>query len=1850
MHWIDTRPLGFKLYCLQLQDQNWAIADPQDTRFNKQVLESAGFILHEGTGRYYAELNISTLKVLHNHPDTRNINIDKSKIIITSTQEAKHDQSHNLQSRPDTDRPVRQDGIRISDGELSVRDTTDGRRRQHHRISEQNPRRDHSSGAKEDTGTSGPGLQEQFPGESGTTGQRQENSGGRDPVHNNSEHHPEVGGSGPAEDLNPDHFFIGRQINRDGGFRASDRYRENIEATRTLKKLEKSGKPASNYQKAKLVKYNGWGGLAQVFETYPRYEWAITAKDELPELLTTEEFEAVRASVTNSHYTPPVTIKNIWKGLQKMGFEGGNIMDPALGPGNFMGFAPKEIVRQSNIVAIEKDPIAGRLAQLIYPDAKIFVQGYEKTRLPDNYFDLAITNVPFGNFSVYDSEYPELSKTAIHDYYFLKTLEKTKPEGVIAFITSSYTMDKKSEATRHKIHQKAQFLGAIRLPTNAQAAQAGTQTTTDIILLKKRSKSLVAEQTGEASWLKSVQADIPNREGVYLSEKIHVNQYFLDNPDQVIGNLEKDQGDRGRPIVRVTDCTSEELNKNLGNVFDRMAKQIRIKTAEARNATTDTDLSIGEKPTKEDQILTSVDYPRANFGAFVLTDGTVAQIVGKTDDGWVAKECDFTGRTLDRVIALIEIRDSLRELIELEKKTPADDVSMAQETVLNNARQILNEKYDAFINTFGFINAAVNGRLLNDDPDIGRIMAIENYDPEKKTATKADILTQRVIFERPTITSVDTVHDGYLACLDQLGRVDMEYIAELASVSRAKVQSDLESSRSIFFDPERQTWVTAPEYLSGDVRAKLKNARAAAELDTGDRFATNIEALETVLPKDLNPSDIFIRFGSPWVPAEVVKDFITDKMQLSHSAIDRIKLDLRQMDGIWLMKLPYECYEGRLATSVYGSLHMPFGEIFDRAMNRKSVTVKIKDPKTDTWIVNQKETLVAEQKLDKLQREYNQWLWQDPDRGARLLKIYNDKFNCYAPATYDGSHLTLPGMSDALTPRPCQKNAIWRAVLTGNILLAHEVGVGKTLELVAIAMEKKRLGQTVKPVICIPDHMLEQITREAQILYPSANILMVTKSDLLKENRRKFMGKVGNNNWDLVVMTHGNLKKIGLDPVFERRLILKEKADHRLALEMTKESGNGRRYSVKRIENAIARFDKRLAELEDQMENHMDPGLIIDDLGIDCLLIDESHKFKNLGLETPGTEVAGGIPGSQKAWGLYQKIRWLYEKRGEESGVVFASGTPVSNNIFELYNIQRYLQPSMLEKGGVQHVNAWSAAFLAPKTQWEPNASGTGWKLRTRYELINIPELMQMVLATMDVVRADDINLDRPEMEVINVTVSKSCAQEEYMQLLARRVKHIDEVDKSQDNLLKIISEGRLLSLDPKLIENLFNHAGIPLSDFELDDADHKDKIDVMVDNIIEIYHQTRDVKGTQLVFSDQGTPGGGKKYNVYDRAKKQLVEAGIPEHEIRFIHEFNTDIAKAQAFKKVREGEFRVFFGSTEKMGEGSNMQDRVAAMHDLNAPWRPSDIEQRGGRAQRFGNIFKNVKRFIYTVQDSFDLFMWGTLKHKAETFTRIMTGDTSIRRLDMAVDPTYAETMAITTGNPLIKEKLDIDQRLVKLEALEAAHRDGLYRIGRDKQFCSDRIQQCQSDLRRLQSVPSQTEDAAIWRMNLKPYGLTYKNQTEFKGDSKQAVKLVASVFKRLAKKDEQSVLKHITCGGMAVQVEKYFNVMANKNLTQWSILNKDGKPTNIELNSMPKVQEFVASVEDNIQKTIDRIEILQNRLNELENDVPAEFEHAQELSDVKALQKELERKIIELENPNKSADATAGETEDVAPSAA
>ena len=1599
--------------------------------------------------------------------------------------------------------------------------------------------------------------------------------------------------------LNPNHFTIGDETTRTTGFSPKARFEENVAAIRLLRDLEISGRPATAQEKSTLVKYNGWGGLPTLFERnyYGEVDdearghnpWVREGRDSiLPELLEKDEYDSARSSVNNAHFTTPDVTRSIWEAVRNLGFAGGRVLETSMGAGAFLGTCPEDLVAKSKFVGVEKDSITGRLAKQIYPDADIRVEGFEETKLPNNFFDLAISNVPFGDYQVFDPDYAE-HNLAIHDYFIVKALDKIKPGGVAALITSSGTMDKLNKKARRLMAEKAELAGAIRLPDNTHEAQAGTRVTTDILFFRKRTRPMDLGE--EPAWVETGELEFPHPWDHTDTMKKQLNTYFLDNPEHVLGTIGLGRGQQGRYKLIVNETTPRQ--EALPQLVQRMFPAIRPEALPEDKAD---DLTM-ESPVAEEpgRIF---DFGKRSEGSFILhEDGKVYQVV---EGGASAEQTDLDGKKLERLIGLIGMREAMDAVFLLEKASSEDTPELAA------ARLNLNEVYNRFAKAYGALNDAANRRLFVEDPDFGRVMALEIYDDKEKTAKKADIFFQRVVTTPKVVTSVDTPHEALLVSMNTRGRVDLPLIASLCGQPVAKVAQTLKDGGDIFLDPNGESWVAATNYLSGNVKVKLKMAKAAAAIDP-ITYGANVAALEEVQPADLTPKDIELRLGAPWVPTEDVKGFVGEVLNISPWRLEeQVSIRYRSLDGAWVVDIPKDFTTGIRATSTYGTSRRPFHDLLERALNQQSVAVY--DPSEDEGgspVLNAQETILAQQKLDELQQVFRKFLWEkDEERAERLVRIYNDRYNNYVPPRYDGSFLTFPGMSATIELRPHQKNAVWRALQEGNTLFAHDVGTGKTMVQIATAMEMKRLGKSAKPWIIIPNHMLDQFDREARQLYPGARILSASINDLSKQNRKRFVGKLVNNDWDMVIMTHSMFGRIGVDPEFESRFIGEELIRYRLELEgiNPKDKKDRKRFGVKKIEAKIKSLEAHLKSL---MNVDRDSGVFVGDLNLDALLVDESHNYKNLAVDSSANnEVSASISGSQRAWDMFVKTRYIFDKRGETSGVCFSSGTPVSNHVMEFYNIQRYLQPQVLEEMGLNSPSAWAGNFLTPKSQWEPSPSGSGWKVRTRYAMHNLPELMQAMRVCMDVVTAEETGIRRPEAERKNITTSMSRIQRRMMKNLDRRVRRIQEggVDPSEDNLLKIVSEGRQMALEPRLL-----YPDLP---------DHPEsKVNLCVNDLYQTWQETTEILGTQLVFCDLGTPSGKKgKFNVYHDIREKLVAKGIPREEIAFIHEYPDDKAKGIFFQAVREGKVRIVLGSTAKMGEGTNVQDKIVSLSHLDAPWRPKDIEQRDGRAIRQGNTNDKVERRIYTTEDTFDLFMWSTLKIKAETFGRVIRGDTTVRKLDLDIDPTYAETAAITSNDTLIKEKLELEQEINRLELLSRSHADGVFRIRRLIRGYQDEIGQLQEWKERLEKVKEPVGEEAVWTLDLRPFGF----ESEFSGDREALLALLGKLFKS----QKLSEIEGVECCGVPVRVEREFCKEEGRHKSVWFI----GDPEDsIRRFSAANIEEVLAGRSRLIRLATTDMEKVAKKIEEAEGELAKGFEFDDRLVECKARHRELLQEI-------------------------
>lgn len=1532
-----------------------------------------------------------------------------------------------------------------------------------------------------------------------------------------------------------DHFFIGDEIDRgNGGFAPQKRFAENIEALRVLKRLETSGQSASDDERSTMARWAGWGGLADLTVDYPtRNEaaWVADGRIELQKLLSSDEIASARASVNNAHYTPPVVVRAIWDTVQRLGFRGGRVLEPGCGIGNFIGLCPSSLVEKSRFLGVEKEDLTGRMTRLIYPDADIRVQAFEDVRLPNGWFDLVVGNVPFGEVRVYDPEYEKL-RLKIHDYFVVKSLDKLKDGGIAALITSSGTMDKLSPQARRTFAARGVFVGALRLPTNAFEAQARASVTTDVLFFYKCPQPALSQLPKEAcEWIETKTETFTDANHGY-DRVLNVNPYFLNHPESVLGQMTLGSAAGGRPCIDVVLDGGQSLTDELvrgGDAIVQRAQEYRnaglIETSEGKSQTRKIKVDFSDEkegeapPLKSDEILDD----ELQFGAFFVQQGDDGQRrvyqIAELNGEKVAIDTELKGKRMQRLLGLISVRDAMREAFQLQKELPDSPES---ERVCGEARVRLNQAYDAFVQAHGPINLPVNRRLFRDDPDFGRVCALEVYDATKKTAGKSDIFFKRVLTPARRLRA-ETAQEALAVSLDQQGTIDWSYMSHVSGRPALVLRDELLRSRQVFVDPENERYVTAVEYLSGDVRAKLDYAKTAAELDAV--YAPNVDALEAVQPSDLTPKEIEVRLGAPWVDPDDMCDFVCSVLKLDATQRKEVHFRRSTYTGEWTMSFPFSGRRGVYATVEYGTDRMPFQYILERVMNNRPVIVNDTEPDGRT-VKNVKETMLAEEKHALIEQEFRKWIWADQERADRLVEQYNRLYNCYVPPLYDGSHLTFPGMSESFKPRPSQASAVWRSIMDDRALFAHEVGTGKTFEQVASAIERKRLGKSVKPLLAVPNHMLEQIEREARQIYPEARILAITKDDLRGDRRKLFMGQVANNDWDLVICTHSVLSKINLPPDFERRVSERELENLRAELQGMKdeEKAGAPRFSVKRIENRVESLAQKLREMSDVRK---DSGVYIDDMGIDSITIDESHNFKNLSVDA-GRDL-GGISGSKRAWNLYMLIQWLAEKRGKPSGVFFATGTAITNNVWEIYNLYRYLQPDVLGQMGLSTPAAWASTFLQPKTSWEPSASGTGWKLKTRYVLQNVPELIRTLRLTMDVVTAEDAGVVRPEMERRNMVSPMSPAQRAYMRHLDKRVRGLSGVDPRKDNLLKIVSEGRKVALDPKLV--LPSAPDYPES-----------KVNACANNIAEEWREHVSIKGTQLVFCDQGVPHSHDK-SVYGRLRQKLVDRGVPAEEIAFIHDYNTDEKKAGLFKSVRNGLVRVLIGSSGKMGEGTNVQNRATAVHHLDPPWRPDQIEQRNGRVKRFGNLNKDVRCYIYTTEGSFDLFMWSTMQRKAELFTRVLKGDPNVRSFDFEVDPTFAETAAVTSSNTLLKEKLDVDQQIERLQVLQKGFQNEQWVSRHMIKNVTEDIETVRATLEKIDTLPKPISDPTVWTFDMQKYGYL----APFEGNREEMLRMVRKVMET----QQVSAVEGLTCGGVSVTLCRAEDPVEKKTISIWTL---------------------------------------------------------------------------------------------------
>ena len=1362
-----------------------------------------------------------------------------------------------------------------------------------------------------------------------------------------------------------------------------NRFNNNIEAIKILKKCEEENRLATKEEQDILSKYVGWGGLSMAFEEN-NLSWS-NEHHILKNILDESEYNQAQESTLTAFYTPPIVIKAMYKALENMGLKTGNILEPSCGIGNFIGMCPNTL-NDCKLYGIELDSISGRIAKQLYQKSSIVVQGYENTDLPNSFFDVAIGNVPFGEFKVLDKKYDKYN-FLIHDYFFAKTLDKIRPGGVIAFITSKGTMDKENPSVRRYLAQRANLLGAIRLPNDTFKAAAGTEVTSDIIFLQKRESVVDIEP----DW-------------VYLDTDengIKMNKYFIDNPDMIMGNMQMVSGRFGMDSACISDG-SISLKDRLNDVIPKIHAEINEYEVE---------------DIEEEDLSIPADYNVKNF-SYALKDG---QIYFRENSRMYPQ--DFAQTTQNRIRGLIEIRDCVRTLIEYQTDDfPEDDIKYQQIR--------LNRLYDDFTKKYGLINSRGNNSAFSNDSSYYLLCSLEILDENGNLSRKADMFSKRTIRPKEKVTEVDTAIDALIVSIAEKARVDISFIKDLCKMDEEKILSDLEGE--IFKVPGEEKYVTADEYLSGNVREKLKIAEQYAIND--EKYNINVKYLRKVQPIDLSASEISVRLGSTWIPESDIKDFIDFLLQPSWNVSRNIKVHYMVSTSEWNIEgKNYDKYNVK-SYNTYGTQRANAYKIIEDTLNLKDT--RIYDYKEDengrkVAELNKKETAIAQAKQEIIKNAFNEWIWKNPERRERLVKKYNEQFNSIRPREYDGSHISFDGMNPEITLRTHQINAIARILYGGNTLLAHEVGAGKTFEMVAAAMESKRLGLCNKSLFVVPNHIVEQFGQEFLQLYPSANILVTTKKDFETANRKKFCSRIATGDYDAVIISHSQFEKIPMSVERQIELIRREIEDITRGIEELKRN-NGEKFSIKQMMKTKKSLETKLAKLNDT--SRKDDVVTFEELGVDRIFVDEAHNYKNLYLYTKMRNV-GGIAQTeaQKSSDLYMKCRYLDEITGGK-GVIFATGTPISNSMVELYTMQRYLQYNELAKRNLQQFDAWASTFGETVTAIELSPEGTGYRAKTRFaKFYNLPELMAMFKEVADIQTADMLNLPVPKANYHNIVVEPSEIQKYLVEELANRAERVRNkmIDSKLDNMLKITNDGRKLALDQRLMNGM-------LDDFE------KSKVSTCANNIYDIWNKTKENKSAQLVFCDLSTPHNNGEFNVYDDLKDKLIERGVPKEEIAFIHEANTDVRKQELFNKVRKGQVRVLMGSTQKMGAGTNCQDRLIALHDLDCPWRPSDLIQRSGRIIRQGNMNPEVDIYRYVTEGTFDAYLYQLVENKQRFIAQIMTSKTPVRFAE-DIDETalsYAEIKALAAGNPLIIEKTELDTQVAKLKLLKQTHLSNIY----------------------------------------------------------------------------------------------------------------------------------------------------------------------------------------------------------------
>lgn len=1390
--------------------------------------------------------------------------------------------------------------------------------------------------------------------------------------------------------LEPHNFRI--QDNDLGAGGPKAKYKANMEAIHLLQTLEKEERLATPEEQEILSRYVGWGGIPQAFEEN-NSSWANEYL-ELKNTLSPEEYSAARASTLNAFYTSPTVIRSMYEALENMGLKQGNILEPSCGVGNFMGLIP-ESMSKANMYGVELDPVSGRIAKQLYQKNKIAVQGFEETSYPDSFFDCVIGNVPFGAYQVSDRRY-DRHHFMIHDYFIAKSLDLVRPGGVVAVVTSSGTMDKQNPAVRQYIANRAELLGAIRLPNNAFQRNANTSVVSDILFFQKRDRASIEEP----EWLNLKETP----------EGYSVNAYFAEHPEMVLGDFTTESTQYGKQEVTVKPKEGITLEEQLKEAVQNIHGTI-------------TELELSDTELEEDVVSIPADPDVKNFSFTVVNEEVYYR------ENSVMNRMELPAMTAERVKGMVKIRDVTNELIRCQMEEGSDEQ-------ITKLQEKLNEEYDIFTAKYGLISSNANKRAFSQDSSYCLLTSLEFLDDKGELKRKADIFTKRTIRRAETVTSVDTASEALAVCIGERAGVDLSYMAQLSGKTEEELTEEL--AGVIFKNPIGEKWEPSDEYLSGNVREKLQIAKQFAE--DHPEYQVNVQYLEQVQPKDLDASEIEARLGATWISEDYITRFMAETFHTPRYYVgSKVKVQYAEVTGQWnVMGKNVDSYGNALVTSTYGTQRANAYRLLEDALNLRDTKIydTVQDAEGEHRELNRKETMLAQQKQELIKEEFKEWIFKDLHRREDLCKIYNERFNSIRPREYDGSHIQFVGMNPEITLMPHQKNAVAHVLYGNNTLLAHCVGAGKTFQMIAAGMESKRLGLSQKNLYVVPNHLTEQWGSDFLRLYPGANILVATKKDFEPANRKRFCSRIATGDYDAVIIGHTQFEKIPLSKERQIAMLEDQIADITFSIEEAAHQA-GQNYTIKQLEKTKKSLQARMKKLNDQTRK--DDVVTFEQLGVDRLFVDESHSFKNLFLYTKMRNVAGiSQTDAQKSSDMFMKCRYMDELTGGR-GITFATGTPVSNSMTELYTIMRYLQYDTLMRMGMGHFDSWAATFGETVTAIELSPEGTGYRAKTRFaRFFNLPELISIFKEAADIQTSDMLNLPVPEAEFINEVLKPSEEQQEMVSAFSERAEEVRAglVNPTVDNMLKITNDGRKCALDQRLLNEL------------LPDAE-KSKVNTCVENAFQVWDEGKADRTTQLIFCDLSTPKGDGTFNVYDDVRNKLVARGIPKEEIAFIHEYNTEAKKAELFAKVRAGQVRILMGSTPKLGAGTNVQDRLIALHHLDCPWKPSDLEQQEGRILRQGNQNDKVKIFRYVTENTFDAYMWQILENKQKFISQIMTSKSPVRACEDVDDTalSYAEIKALATGNPYIKEKMDLDVQVSKLKLLKANHTSQIYRLESD-----------------------------------------------------------------------------------------------------------------------------------------------------------------------------------------------------------